>query len=72
MTILQRYGDEKLSDNSNIKLCEQCKACTQWGNGNDPFSNKYDKTSCDVFKYPSSKPIGVMDNKEECKYKVTK
>lgn len=63
-----RHDNETLSDNTWIRRCEQCKTCAMWGNGNDPFSNKYDKTSCDMFPYPDMKPVGVRDNKEDCPY----
>lgn len=62
-----KHDNEVLTDNTKIKYCEQCKDCAFWGNG-DAFSNKYDKSSCDMFKYPQSKPGYVINNEADCPY----
>ena len=64
---MERYSDERLTDNTKIKYCEQCKGCALWGNS-DAFSNKYDKVCCDMFPYPQNKPIYVINNEAECEY----
>ena len=38
--------DEIMSDNTHADYCRQCKDCTLWGIGNDPFQNRYDKGNC--------------------------
>lgn len=68
-SLWERYKDDILSDNTGIKRCDQCKDCRFWGNGDDAFSNQYDKTSCDKYPYPAYKPAFVRDNEGECVFK---
>ena len=67
-----RWENETLSDNTGIHYCEQCKACTMWGLGNDPFSNAYDKANCAMFPNPDHKPAYVLNNEAPCPFRVTK
>ena len=64
-----RHDDEILTDNTKIKYCTQCKDCAFWGNS-DAFSNKYDKTNCDMFPYPGCKPGYVLNNTGDCQYRM--
>ena len=66
------YKDEILSDNSHANNCEQCKDCILWGNGDDLFQNRYDKSSCAMFPYPDHKPNYVINNQGPCEFKKTK
>lgn len=52
---------EQLTDNSKIEKYYLCKSC-KFSQGNDNWSNRYDKCYCMVFAYPESKPIEVMQN----------
>lgn len=62
-----RYDNERLTDNTKIKYCTQCRDCLFWGN-DDAFSNRFDKTSCDMYPYPDFKPEGIINNTEKCVY----
>ena len=64
--------DEILSDNTHANYCEQCKGCAMWGNGNDPFSNRYDKGNCDMFPNPDHKPGYVINNRAPCEFRVAR
>lgn len=68
-SLLESY-DDVLSDNTHIDYCEQCESCIHWGNNkDDPFSNRYDKTNCDMFPYPDyMKPMSVINNLTECEF----
>lgn len=68
---MERYLDERLSDNTGISYCQQCKDCILWGHG-DAFGNAYDKTSCDIYPYPDMKPQEVMMNTGECPWRTVK
>jgi hypothetical protein len=63
-----RWANEVLSDNTHKDICKQCKTCRWWGNGEDYFSNKYDKTSCDKYPYPAYKPMFVVNNEHNCTF----
>lgn len=65
--ISETHKDEVLSDNTKIKYCKQCKDCSFWGNS-DAFSNAYDKSSCDQYPYPMSKPSFVINNSGKCNF----
>ena len=67
---MERYKDEILTDNTKNHYCDQCKDCSLWGLGDDPFSNRYDKGNCSVFPNPGHKPIEVINNKGLCPYKI--
>ena len=69
MTIFERYGNEKLSDNTQNDYCKQCKNCAFWGNG-DKFGNQYDKSCCDMFPYPANKPEEVIHNSGKCHFRL--
>lgn len=62
------HEGEVLTDNTKIKYCRQCKKCRYWGNHDDPFSNKYDKTNCDIYPMPGMKPSEVINNTGSCQY----
>ena len=64
--------DEVLSDNTKADYCRQCEACTFWGMGDDPYSNRYDKSSCLMFPYPEHKPMNVINNKGPCPFRAAK
>lgn len=66
-TLTERHSNEKLTDNTKISYCEQCEKCMFWGNGS-VFSNKYDKSSCDQYPYPASKPSYVINNTGDCAF----
>ena len=62
------HAYERMTDNTLIDYCKQCKDCIYW-NGGDDFSNDYEKSSCAVYAYPMCKPAGVINNTEECEYR---
>lgn len=64
-SVTELHEDELLSDNTKMEYCKQCKECAFWGNS-DAFSNQYDKSSCDQFPYPVSKPSYVINNTGKC------
>ena len=64
--------DEIMSDNTHANYCQQCKDCILWGIGDDPYQNKYDKSSCAMFPYPDHKPNYVINNQGVCPFKTTK
>lgn len=63
--ISETHADEILTNNEDIHYCNQCKDCRYWGNS-DAFSNRYDKSNCDQFPYPVTKPMYVINNTGEC------
>ena len=65
-----RWESETLTDNTGISYCEQCKDCTLWGIGDDPFSNAYDKANCAMFPNPDHKPGYVINNQGTCPYRT--
>ena len=67
-----RHENEILTDNTKIRYCEQCKDCTLWGIGGDPFSNAYDKSNCAMFPNPDHKPDYVITNRGVCPFRVAK
>ena len=66
-TLSERYGDEVLTDNTQIPKCEQCKDCVFRSDGT-VWTNDYRKGSCALYPYPSMKPSGVKNNTEKCEY----
>lgn len=66
-TFDERYGDEKLTDNSKIKVCEQCEYCKYRDDGT-VWSNDYRKICCFMYQYPKYKPMGVIHCTEECDF----
>ena len=69
-TLIERWKEEKLSDNSNSDKCKQCKDCVFQSDGT-AFTNHYQKTSCKMYPYPNMKPEGVRNNKMICEYHNT-
>lgn len=69
LTLEERYADDILTDNTGIENCKQCKACLFRDDGT-PYSNDYRKSCCEMFPYPGMKPLGVINNKENCEYHV--
>lgn len=65
VTWIDNREDEKFGDGGVADLCKQCKNCMFW-NGGNAFSNDYKKSSCAMYEYPNIKPIGVIQNKEDC------
>ena len=66
-TLYDRYKDEILSDNTQNGNCIECRDCIHWKKG-----GKFDsfmKATC--LKYPKMKPIGVITNKEKCRFRRT-
>ena len=72
MSMQDRHLNEILTDNTKISYCEQCKDCTLWGLGDDPFSNEYTKANCAMFPNPDHKPGYVINNQGLCPYRVAK
>ena len=66
---MERHENEILTDNTKIHYCSQCRDCSYWGNG-DAFSNRYDKSCCDIDPYPGIKPDAVIHNTGTCEYKL--
>ena len=66
-TFEERYGDEILSDNSKVKNCKQCKNCAFRDDGT-VWSNHYSKSNCQIYQYPSCKPMRVINNTGVCEY----
>lgn len=66
---MERYNDEKLSDNTHIEYCKQCRKCGNWGH-TDAYGNAYDKSSCDIYPYPDHKPPSVINNTGKCLYYI--
>ena len=66
-TIEQRYEEEVLTDNTKIPKCNQCKNCMFRDDGT-VYSNDYKKSCCTMYQYPGMKPIGVINNTEECEF----
>ena len=64
--------DEIMSDNTHADYCRQCKDCTLWGIGNDPFSNEYTKSNCAMYPNPDHKPGYVINNRGPCPFRVPK
>lgn len=67
-----RHEDERLTDNTKIRYCEQCEGCAMWGIGDDPYTNQYDKSNCAMFPYPGIKPTYVINNTSPCEWRVPK
>lgn len=67
-SVTARYYDERLSDNTQVDYCEQCRGCAFWGS--DVWSNKYDKACCDMYPYPDHKPSQVINNTGKCEFFV--
>lgn len=65
-TIYERYGDERLSDNTHENFCEQCEQCVYWGKSGTAWDNKYNKGFCAKFPYPTGKPRYVINNEAPC------
>ncbi len=53
--------NEQFTDNSRLEKYRYCKTC-RWSNGGDNWSNRYDKSSCAIYKYPETKPNDVYHN----------
>lgn len=63
---------EKLTDNTKIHYCKQCEDCINWNPDGSPFSNKYDKAYCEIFQYPNAKPPWIINNEDDCEYRIEK
>ena len=61
------HKDEVLSDNSQIEYCKQCKMCKYRDDGT-VWSNHYTKSNCQMFAYPKTKPLDVINNEGDCPY----
>lgn len=57
-------GERLTSWGENGKSCEGCI----FSHGNTPFDDAPDKSSCEVYKYPKTKPDNVYINGGSCKY----
>lgn len=66
------HEDEILTDNTKINYCEQCKDCINWGKSGTPWDNKYTKSNCSAYPYPSMKPMGVINNTHVCEFRREK
>ena len=66
-TIAERYANDRLSDNTQINYCEQCRECVYWGKSRTPWDNKHNKSNCAQFPYPKAmKPVEVINNQAPC------
>ena len=65
--LYNRFGNEVLSDNTQVNYCEQCEQCIHWGKSGTPWDNADKKSNCEEFPYPESmKPIEVINNRMPC------
>ena len=66
--------NERLTDNTKVPVCLQCKDCVRWGNKGDGDyrSNLFYKVYCDAYEYPNQKPYDVFRDKVKCKYRKTR
>lgn len=65
--LTERLEKERLSDNTQMDYCAQCKECIHWGKSGTPWDNKYNKSNCEEYPYPQSmKPVGVINNEIPC------
>lgn len=71
-TFVELHKDEVFTDNTKIEYCNQCKNCANWSEQDVAFGNRYNKTCCREYPYPSMKPIGVINNYDKCLKKVLK
>ena len=71
-SVTERHLDERLSDNTHQDFCRQCRDCTLWGIGDDPFQNRHDKSNCAMFPYPDCKPGYVINNQAPCPFRAAK
>ena len=71
-SVSERHLNEELSDNTHANICEQCRECTMWGLGGDPYQNRYDKGNCAMFPNPDHKPDYVITNRGVCPFRVAK
>ena len=68
---VKQHEGEVFTDNTKEHPCKQCRDCKLWGNNpKDYFSNKHDKSCCDIYPYPKNKPIYVVDNTGKCPFRV--
>lgn len=61
------HKDEVFTDNSKIENCKQCKDCLFRDDGT-VWSNDYQKSCCQIYRYPNFKPLHVINNKGVCEY----
>ncbi len=69
-TLQERWDEEVLSDNTQIEHCQQCKDCKYQDDGT-PWSNHYTKSCCQMYQYPKFKPLEVINNEDNCNYRLT-
>lgn len=60
--------DDKLSDNSQVELCKQCKEC-KLNNDGTVWSSHYSKSYCQMYARPMRKPDNVIHNTGRCPYR---
>ena len=65
----KRFLEEKLSDNSHVDYCAACQDCNLWNDGTI-WSSTREKSSCQAYPYPGTKPMDVIFHQAECRYKV--
>ena len=68
-TLFEKYSNDVLTDNTQIKKYEQCKDC-QFNDRGMRGTPDYKKGFCAIYPYGESKgkPSGVFDGKELCKF----
>lgn len=71
MKNLFNSNNEIFTDNTKVENCKQCKNCIHWNKKDTPWANKHDKAYCEMFPYPDRKPIGVINNTENCEVRET-
>lgn len=68
-TLEERYGDEILTDNTQIPKYEQCKDCIfRKSKINGKVYDDYRKTCCMIFNYPKMKPMQFYDGSARCEF----
>lgn len=69
---LLQSKDDILTDNTKIHYCKQCKGCSNWNPNGSPFGNAFDKAYCEIYQYPDAKPPWVINNEDDCEYRIEK
>ena len=66
-SLVERWDEDILSDNSQVENCKMCKDCIFRDDGT-VYSNDYRKCCCMIYPYPKMKPLRVINNTGLCEY----